>query len=315
MYASDPYRQACTALQHGDTAPALHLLAASRGDATARIHAIAWLTKDTTSRLPQLEAQLGQDPWNPELWLLVGAMQSTAGFEARGAARINDTSSEQIDGLLHHTTRARESLRRAAELLPDDPAPWFELMSCALGASSYQGEVHDMWKELVRRGGDVSYQANRLRLVTLTEKWYGSEAECFAFARERTRDLPPGHPLLALIPLAHIEAYVELRSSDNVLRRVWAALRYLSKRSVRAEIDPASDRLLAGSLDFASHPASPEAHQAFACVYADCGELERARWHLERSGDIPTWPWGYFGDDDEGFDRARERAGLPPRRR
>ncbi|WP_328467978.1 hypothetical protein OHA21_50500 [Actinoplanes sp. NBC_00393] len=312
-WAGDPYRQARIALQHGDPTPALGLLAAARGDATYRIHAICWLVDGVVPQLPLLETRLGQDPWNPDLWLLVGAVQQEAAWDARGADRIANTSEDQIRGLLHHMTRARSSLRRAAELLPDDPAPWFQLMSCAMAAKSYPGEMHDMWKELVQRGGDVAYQANRLRLVCLTEKWHGSEAECFAFARERTRDLPPGHPLHALVPLAHVEAYVELRSADRVTTRVWAAIRYLSKRPVKTEIDQASDRLLAGSDAFAGHPASREAHQAFACVYADNGDLDRARHHLIRSGDEATWPWTYFGDKDELFERARVRAGLPPR--
>ena len=312
-WTGDPYRQARIALQHGDSGPALALLAASRGDPTSRIHAICWLVDGVVPRLPQLETELGRDPWNPDLWLLAGAVQQEAAWNARGADRIANTSTEQIRGLRHHMTRARESLRRAAELLPDDPAPWFQLMSCAMAAQAYPNEPHDMWQELVQRGGDVAYQANRLRLVSLTAKWHGSEEACFAFARERTQGLPLGHPLYALIPLAYVEAYVELRISDRVLTRVWAALRYLGKRSVRAEVDEASDRLLSGADAFAGHPASREAHQAFACVYADCGDLQRARWHLERSGDEATWPWTYFGDEDELFDRARERAGLPPR--
>ncbi|MEV6305744.1 hypothetical protein AB0M02_40445 [Actinoplanes sp. NPDC051861] len=311
----DPYRNARIALQQGDTAPALHLLAAARGDAEARIHALCSLSRNTIPRLPQLEAQLGQDPWNPDLWLLVGTLQEESAWKARGAAVMSETSRAQVDGLMHHMTRARESLHRAAELLPEDPAPWRRLMGCAMAAGKYSGEVHDMWAELVKRGGDISYDANRLRLVTLTGKWHGSEAECFAFARERTRDLPPGHPMHALVPLAHVEAYIELRSDDNVFTRVRAALRYFSRKEVRREVDAASDRLMAGADAYAAHPASPEAHQAFAFVFNDRGDIKRSRPHLERSGDEADWPWVYLSDDDESedqlLDRARMRAGLP----
>lgn len=309
----DPYRNARIALQQGDTGPALHLLAAARGDAEARIHALNVLGKDTLGQLPQVQAQLGRDPSNADLWLLAGTLQSETGWKARGAARIAHTSAEQIGGLLQYLSLARESYRRAAELLPDDPAPWYQLMSCAMAAGAYPGEVHDMWKELVRRGGDASYEANRLRLIVLTEKWHGSEQECFAFARERTRDLPPGHPLHALIPLAHVEAYVELRSADSMFTRVRAVFRYFSRGDVRTEVDEAADRLMAGADAYASHPASPESHQAFGFVYDDRGELARAYYHLARSGDEPIWPWGYLGDADEIFDKARGRAGLPPR--
>jgi hypothetical protein len=314
----DPYRNARIGLQQGHSAPALHLLTATRGDAETRIHALDTLRKDTIPRLPQLEAELEQNPSNQELCLLVGTLQQAAGWRARGSAYMSDTSREQVAGLQHHLGRARESLRRAAELLPGDPAPWYELMGCAMASSKYPGEVHDMWAEVVQRGGDVSYGVNSQRLIILTGKWHGSEAECFAFARERSRDLPPGHPLHALIPLAHIEKYVSLRSSDSVFTRVNAVFRYFGRRDVRKEIDQASDRLLAGTDTYATHTAAPAAHQAFGYVFYDRGEPDRARRHLERGGDEAIWPWTYFGvdEDDDGdavFDRARLRAGLPPR--
>ena len=315
----DPYRNARIGLEQGHSAPALHLLAATAGDAETRIHAVDTLSKDTIiPRLPQLEAELAQNPANQDLCLLVGAVQQAAGWQARGAAYLADTSEHQVAGLRHFLGRARESLRRAAELAPGDPAPWYELMGCAMAYSAYPDEVHDMWAEVVRRGGDGAYGANTRRLLILTGKWHGSEAECFAFARGRSRDLPPGHPLHALIPLAHVEKYVSLRSSDRVLTRVNAALRYFGRREVRNEVDQASDRLLAGADAYATHTASPAAHQAFGYVFYDRGDTDRARRHLERGGDEVLWPWGYFGDDDDDsgdavFDRARFRAGLPPR--
>jgi hypothetical protein len=312
MYG-DPYRAARAALVSGDAAPALSLLAATHEDHEARIHALNVLGHKTTAfRLPQVESLLEQDPENADLWLLVGALQAESAWMARGAARVSQTSDEQISGLRHHMVRARRSLERAAELRTGDPAPWYQLMGCAMAAKTYPNEPHDMWKELVQRGGDVSYEANRLRLLVLTEKWHGSEAECFAFARECSQGAPAGHPLHALIPLAHVEAYVELRSSDSVLTRARAVFRYFKRRDVRQEIDAAADRLLAGAHAFAAHPASPEANQAFAFVFDDRGDIDRSRRHLERSGDEAIWPWGYFGDSSEALDRARVRAGLPP---
>jgi hypothetical protein len=309
---NDPYRQARNALRHGDTGPALSLLAASHGDPEARIHAITTLaTEKNLPMLPRLEAQLGQDPWNQDLWLLVGALQQDAAWTARGAARMSDTSEAQIGGLRHHMTRARESLRRAAELRPEDPAPWHQLMGCAMAAQLTRDEPHEMWKELVQRGGDVSYEACRLRMVTLTQKWHGSQEQCFAFARERSQGAPAGHPLHALVPLAHVEQFVELRSADSVFTRVKAVFRYFNGRDVRQEVDAAAERLVAGADLFAAHPASPAAHQAFAFVYDDRSDVKRSRYHLERGGDEPIWPWGYFGDDYEVWDKARMQAQLP----
>ncbi|HWS36694.1 MAG TPA: hypothetical protein VN408_28645 [Actinoplanes sp.] len=308
----DPYRNARIALQQGDSTPALNLLSAARVDAEARIHALGSLGRDTLHRLPQLEAQLDTEPSNADLWLLVGSMQQELAWNARGAAVISHTSAEQISGLRHHMKRARVSLRRAAELLPGDPAPWNELMSCAMAAQEYHSEPHDMWNEVVQRGGDVAFGANRLRLIILTAKWHGSREECFAFARERTRGLTPGHPLYALIPLAHVEEYVSQRGDDSVLTRVRAVFRYFSRRDVIREIESASDALMAGADTYATHPSSPAAHQAFGFAFDERGDAKRARHHLERSGDEAIWPWTYFGDDWELFEKARMRADLPP---
>ncbi len=307
---TDPYRNARIALQQGHSAPARHLLAATSGNAETRIHALNTLGKDTVGRLPQLEAELQQDPSNQDLCLLVGTLQKEAGWKARGSADMSHTSADQVAGMQHYLLQARESLHRAAELTPEDPAPWYELMGCVMASSRYPGEVHDIWAEVVRRGGEVSYGATSQRMLILTEKWHGSQAQCFSFARERSHNLAAGHPLHALIPLAHIETYVLMRSSDRLFTRINAVFRYFGRRDVRQEIDQASDRLMAGADAFATHTASPEAHQAFGYVYSNRGDADRARRHLELSGDEATWPWVYFGGDEE-FNRARIRAGLP----
>ncbi|SDT31726.1 hypothetical protein [Actinoplanes derwentensis] len=126
------------------------------------------------------------------------------------------------------------------------------------------------------RCAELAMAANRLRLTMLTAKWHGSREECFVFTRVR------------------------------------AALRYFNRREVRQEIDTASDNLMAGADTYATHPASPAAHQAFGFVFDDRGDLKLARRHLERSGDEAIWPWAYFGDSGELFEKARMNALLPP---
>ena len=310
---SDPQlEQALRAMLNGDPQPALALLGTVPKDADRRELYAGVLGEGGQSQLPPLEALAERNPDNPDGWLLLGSALASAAWTARGAAVIEMTSDEQIDGLVRLGKQAREALHRAAELAPTDAAPWSQILRCTLGAPDDDDDCERAFTEVARRAPEM-YQANMTRLSSLTAKWYGSQKQALAFARDRTRDLPSGHPLHALIALAHIEGYLEVVTRDNMFGRVWGVLRYWNKR-VRAELDAASDRMLSGTAQFAGHPNSMAAHQVFAAAYRQVSEdPQRCRAHLERSGDRPMqWPWAYFGEHTEEFAAARALAGLVP---
>jgi hypothetical protein len=295
------------ALCQQNDGPALALLADCRSDAGARVHVARKLAPTAVVMLQELQDRQARQPDDPDLWLLTGAAQTEAGYRARGYAIASYTSDEKVRGMATQMSRAGVSLRRAAQLLPDDPAPAVIRMTCAQVAGG-RGQLHEAWQEVVARGGEEIYEANRVRLVSLTRKWYGSMDDCFAFARDRTRELPDGHPLLAMIALAHVESYLDRRMAGSTPARLLAYYSYLRRPAVRAELNAASKRLLAGAAGFAGHPALPEAHQAFACAYHFGGAHRRARPHLERGGAAAAFPWRYFGDAQEVFNRARAHA-------
>jgi hypothetical protein len=305
-------RAARRALDGGDPRPALGLLAQTRSHPELRAHHVDELTRRPHLRgspLPVLHAHAERHPDDPDGLLLLGAALGEAAWEARGADLIKRTSAEQVRGMLHYAGLARQALGRAAALLPSDPVPWCQLLTCAMAASAHPGEGDAVWAEIVARGGGDLFGANCTRLTSLTRKWHGSQRECSDFARRRTRDLPPGHPLLALVPLAHVEALLDLvLKPGQRYVQIWRMMRLL--RGSRAELDAASQRLLDGTDDYLHHPGTRAAHHAFACAYHESGIHDRARPHLLRSGEGSAgWPWGYFGGDEE-FARARLAAGL-----
>lgn len=219
---------------------------------------------------------------------------------------------EQFAGLIRLTTQARAALRRATDLAPDDPVPWSLLLTCAHGVPESEGEHEALFARATRNHPDL-FGANCTQLGNLTRKWYGSQRQVLDFARERTRALPDGHPLLALTAYAHIEGYLDGFMRGNVIGRTWRAIRYFRDKDVRAEIDAASDRLLTGADAFADHPRSIAAHQAFAMLYHRAEDELRSAPHLMRSGMRPArWPWAYFGDHRTEFADARRAAGLAP---
>lgn len=301
---------ALPALVRRDVRPALALLAATREDADRRELYVDVLGGAGQHLLADLRAVADERPDDPDRWLLLGSSLSEASWTARGAAVIEHTSDEQIHGMVNLAQQGRKALRRSADLAPKDPVPWSVLLHCASGSTDDPGELDRIFARVQELGPDL-YSANQVRLGTLTRKWYGSQEQALVFARELTHDLPPGHPLLALIASVHIEGMIDGGMRGNVIGRIWRTMRYLSKKEVRAEVDAASDRLLAGADQYADHPWSMAAHQVFAALYQDIPAHDRARPHLERGGPRPMpWPWGYFGDEVETLAAARKAAGL-----
>ncbi|HLL69461.1 MAG TPA: hypothetical protein VK453_27645 [Micromonosporaceae bacterium] len=300
---------AMSALARHDPRPALAVLAATRSDYHRRALCVDVLGHVGQHLLPELRTLVEESNDDPDRWLLLGAALSAAGATARGADVIERTSDEQIDGMQRLTAQGSKALRRAARLAPQDPVPWAELQHCVMGSSD-RGELDEVFSRVDRLAPDL-YPANVIRLMTLTRKWYGSQEETLAFARARTVDLPPGHPLLALVPLAQIEGLVDLMMRGNAVTRVWRYMRFSTNKTVLAEVDAASHRLLADGATYRAHPAFMQAHQAFASYYHQVTEPRRARPHLECGGPRPAaMPWGYFGDAVEEFQAARKAAGL-----
>lgn len=297
--------RAAIALVSGDFGPALEHLAATRAQPYRRELAVDVLGAAGNVVLPALLDAQEERPDDVNLLLLLGSAQSVAGWQERGGARAKHTSAEQFAGLANFTQRSRATLHRAAELDPDDVAPWAALMSVALGAPDRPGEPAEVYEEVVKRVPDL-VNATLRRLQTKAAKWYGSHDEMFAFARAGVEGLPDGHPLLALVPIAHIEMHLDKMAKSGKLARMWqiATLSYFKKQ--RAEVDAVSDRLLAGA---DGQPYSLWAHQIFAMFYFQGEMNDRLALHLARSGKrAARWPWAYLGDPDKRFAAAHQQA-------
>lgn len=304
-FADDELLRTAIALVSGDIQPALDLLASTRDQPYRRELALDVLGAAGNVVLPELLSDEESRPDDVNLLLLLGAAQATAAWQHRGAAWAKDTTREQFNGLRTFTQRSRVTLRRAAELDPDDVAPWAAMMPAALGAPTHRSEAAEVYAEVVKRVPDL-VNATLRRLQSTAEKWYGSHEEMLAFARAGIAGLPDGHPLLCLVPIAHIEVYLKNSSTGNRFVQAWQMLTrgYLKKQ--RTEVDAASDRLLAGA---DGHPHSLWAHQIFAAYYYDAGANDRLARHMARGGERGmSWPWGYFGNAADRFRRAKVLA-------
>jgi hypothetical protein len=305
-FDDDELMSAARALVSGDLGPALGLLDATRDQPHRRELALDVLGAAATAVLPQVLDAAEEQPHHTNLLLLLGSAQSTAGWQARGAAGADQTSDDQFAGLEAFSLRAHSTLRRAAAQDPDDFAPWALMMSMAVAAPTHRSEAAEVYEQVVERMPNLVGATFR-RLHSSTQKWYGSHEEMFAFARAGAASVPDGHPMLALVPSAHIEMYLWLTWKSSFPVRVWQAITSSYLKKQRAEVDAVSDRLLAGPDD---HPRSFWGHQIFAMYYYDSKVDDRLAAHLARSGESASqWPWGYFGDAGNRFAQARARVG------
>ncbi|USX49159.1 hypothetical protein [Lentzea sp. HUAS12] len=306
-FDDDELLRAAIALVHGDLVPARDVLAATRDQPHRRELAADVLGAAGTVVLPALVKAVRERPDDVDLVLLLGVAQAAEGWKSRGAAWAQDTTAEQFRGLEAFSRLARETLHRAAELAPDDAVPWSALMSVAVGAPRHRNEAAEVYDEVVRRVPDM-VNATLRRLQSTAEKWQGSRGEMSAFARGGVVNLPDGHPLLCLIPIAHIEVQLLKEWTGNGMLQRWHELSAVYLRRQRAEVDAASDRLLAGP---DGHPHSLWAHQIFSVYYYEIRAKGRLAKHLVRGGErVMRWPWEYFGNPNDRFRKARALASL-----
>ncbi|WP_433216697.1 hypothetical protein ACQP00_08275 [Dactylosporangium sp. CS-047395] len=310
-FSDEPLEKALWALaDDGDPSAALELIAAT-DDPVHREHAVAILGGGGALRVEVLREVAAQQAYRPERWLLLGASLAAAAWSVREDNHAKPVVTERlVQEQQALVAEARSALRQAAALSRDDPVPWSELSGAVVCAPLHRTEAADTFKRACILAPDL-YGAHTRHLTGLTRRWYGSQDKVIAFARTRTEQRPDGHPLHALVALAHIEGYVDGLLRGTVVGRFWRAWRYFADSTVRRETDAAAERLLAGYDDFVDHPWTMSAHQAFAALYHQAGEPDRAKVHLELGGErAAVWPWRYFGEPEELFAAARTASGL-----
>jgi hypothetical protein len=310
-FADEDLAKALVALgDDGNATAALELIAGTGPDVHRREQVVSVLGAAGVPRVEMLRELAAAQAYRSERWLLLGAALAAAAWGVREAPGSDRRIDRRIQAQQALVGEARSALRQAAALDRDDAVPWSELAGVVIGAPLHVTEPADAFKRACVLAPDL-YLAHARHLIGHARRWYGTPDRVLAFARTRVAGRPDGHPLHALVALAHIEGCVDGLLKGNVLGRAWRAWRYLGDPDVRRETDAAADRLLAGDGAYDAHPWRMAAHQAFAAFYHQAGDAGRGRAHLARGGERPTvWPWRYFGDPQRLLSAARRRAGI-----
>ncbi|MFJ8581656.1 DUF4034 domain-containing protein [Micromonospora sp. NPDC093277] len=234
--------------------------------------------------------------------LVRGAHAVHWAWEARGAASAKRTSQEQFQEFRRRLKLAENCLDEVVSRNPDDTTAWTFLVKSARGRQVGRPEAQRRFDEVVARhpGHRIAHEQ---MLQYNCAKWFGSHEQMFAFARDAVAKMPPGSPLGALIPSAHLEMWLDLPSGRDD--------EYLRGADVVAEVNAAADQSVRHP-DYRRRPGWPVAHNYFAQLFARAGDHRSAVEQFEVIGDrVTELPWCYnIGTPSMAFARWRRKVGA-----
>ena len=237
---------------------------------------------------PVLEQWGLKDKRSATAQLFCGENFSWRAWEARGGRLASEVSSGQVNVFHTFLSEGAQHINQAMALRPDDPEPYYRMIRIRLGLNGSDPEARNLL-EKVRQRHKWHLLAHSATLTHLCEKWGGSHAEMFHFARTMTQNEPNGSPLWALIPMMIIERSVYFTIENDYE----GANKWLRSDEVINELHDAYMKS-AGSEQFAETPLSPVVHNWFACnaIYSN---LKIAKEALGKVGHkVQERPWVYI---------------------
>ncbi|MEV6554043.1 hypothetical protein AB0M57_35910 [Streptomyces sp. NPDC051597] len=290
-----PMGDALAAVHAGDRGPAAALLAGTRERAewerrstyvtqlaTAALHSPGWL-----------EDWLAESPEDPDAVLVKAELCVHQAWEVRSAARAQDVAAEQFQAFFALLGDAVPVASAAARLNPTDPVPWQIALTHARGSQASREVFDAYWAEAVARAPH-HYGCHAAALQYLSEKWYGSHGEMFAFAERAAGSALPGSKLHALPLLAAVE-YVVVSDDPR------------QSPVERARIDAAVERGLELSTWY--EPGDPDAadfrnHLVLMLILHERWEEALEVFRAIGVG-ARTYPWAYLGEPRTEFVELR----------
>ncbi|MFC4857198.1 DUF4034 domain-containing protein [Actinophytocola glycyrrhizae] len=291
---------AVAAARAGDWRPAADLLNRGYGDwamRAAAVHALGEAAGDTVAWLDAWRAAgTGDDRHiavvdaHALLWLA---------WKLRGNKLPEDTSAEQHDAFYRTLVRSEMAARRATELAPEDPTPWYTLITLARGRG-YGGDTFAaIWRELQARS-PLHRAGHEFALMYMADDEPVSYDRLFAFAERAAA----ASPTLAFLV---VQAAFSYEDHDE---RIWADAR------IHRALDTLLQWLASPAGGRGVHAGSDRRWAAYGLVSADRG-AEAVPLFARLGTDASGRPWEDYGDNAvDVFDSFRKRAcaATPPPR-
>jgi hypothetical protein len=168
-------------------------------------------------------------------WYLKGSHHVEMAWNARGSGYADTVSKDGWEGFKTNLVVAREALEHAWKLNPREPNIAVRMMSVVLGQGSDRKEM-EQWFERAMKLDPNSYDACFSKEQYLESKWYGTDEEAVAFARECVYSNNWGGHIPIVLVLAHNDLNSRLTGA--------AKSEYWKRPEVWADIKSAYDRYL-----------------------------------------------------------------------
>lgn len=293
-------RAARDRVRSGDWRAGREVVLAAGRDRELRGRRLAVLTRAAVEDDAWLFAWMSAEPSSPEAAIVFAALLTSRAGDARGGAAASETSAEQFRNFADLSRAALTASRRAAELAPDDPEPWIQIVYSLMATGD-----RDAFFEAMRQG--LRRDPRHLQLHTaavgfLCEKWFGSHEQMFAAARTPAATAPPGSNLHILPVFGHIEYALREHSFNRRTAETFSASRrYFQRPEVRREVDECAARFRAGGPHARLRSLTCLNWLAVAYTVAD----RRAETKAVFDEMLPYYTaapsWGYFFGNRAGF--------------
>jgi hypothetical protein len=209
-------------------------------------------------------------------------------WQARGSGWANTVKQDAWAVFHSRLVAADEDLTRAAALDPQDPCPWEVSLPVVRGLSLGQVEGRRRFDEAHRRDPWNLFAC--VDMIQLTaKKWGGSHETMFEFARSVSAQAPEGSSVHRVIPLAHIEKWLDLRNAPLGNQG------YFLQAEVRSEIYAAATKSIR-SPHYRDGLTSWGDRNAFAFCFDLMADVAATKEQLKIIGPRITHPWTMFPD-------------------
>ncbi len=209
-------------------------------------------------------------------------------WQARGGGFANTVKQDAWAVFHSRLVAADQDLTHAAALDPRDPCPWELSLPVVRGLSLSQAEGRRRFDEAHRRDPWNLFACVDMIQVT-AKKWGGSHGAMFEFARSASAQAPEGSSVHRVIPLAHIEKWLDLRNASE------EQARYFRLSEVRSEIHSAATKSIR-SPDYRDDLASWGGRNAFAFCFYRMSDIREMKEQLQIIGPRITHPWTMYTD-------------------
>jgi len=135
-------------------------------------------------------------------------------WQARGGGVSSTVSSADYELFFDRLSRAKAELKYAIELGDQFSEPYVGLITVAMGTGFERGELWRYYSKAIEHC-EENYEAHRMMIHALTEKWGGDEGEMHVVATKVASLAKKGSALTGILADAHLEQWLYLQMCDE----------------------------------------------------------------------------------------------------